>query len=268
MNTFTLRHFLPLILLPLLCVLPSCSDDDDPVVITADMGQTPLQYSADGVWTDVASNNSFALQYLQFNHEGEIGPWGLVWRGFTPARWAGLDYSTVTDWLNNSFQVPSRGGKAGVGTPYIVAFWDTQENESTPASDRTCRITYAKDATSAPLPFSPKNVYVQLTCYAYYTIKDGNAFSRPFAEGDWFRLTAHGVHADDTESTAEIYLADYRGESPELLDAWTSMDLSSLGSVKELYFTLDSSDTGQWGMNTPSYFAIDRLSVAAILPED
>lgn len=268
MNTFYLKNLLPLLLLPMLCLLPACSDDDDPVSITTDLGQTPLHYDADGVWNEVASNQSFALQYLQFNHEGEIGAWGLVWKGFTPARWAGLDYADVTDWLSNSFQIPSRGGVAGKGTPYIVAFWDTQENESTPASARSCRISYAKDANSAPLPFSPKEMYVQLTCYAYYTIKDGNAYSRAFAAGDWFRLTAHGIHEDDTESTAEIYLADYRGETPVLLDTWTRMNLSSLGSVKELYFTLDSSDSGQWGMNTPSYFALDRLNVTAVLPED
>ena len=39
------------------------------------------------------------------------------------------------------------------------------------------------------------------------------------------------------------------------------MDLSGLGDIKELYFTMDGSDSGQWGLNTPSYFALDCLSV-------
>jgi hypothetical protein len=39
------------------------------------------------------------------------------------------------------------------------------------------------------------------------------------------------------------------------------VDLSSLGEVAELTFSLSSSDVGAWGMNTPNYFALDDLSI-------
>jgi len=249
-----------------LTLLGGCSEDNDPVTITTDMGQVALNYNDDGTWTEVASNNTFALQGLQFAHEGEISPWGLTWNGFTPARYAGLDYSAVTSWLQHQFQVPTRGGMSGTGTPYVVAFWDTQENESTPADDRSCRIYYRQTPTSEALPFTPKDMHVQLTCYTMHAITDGNDFCRPFDDGDWLRLTAHGVHADGTEVTTDILLADYTGDTPMIADSWTRMELSGLGTITELYFTLSSSDTGRWGMNTPSYFALDRLTFTAVLP--
>ncbi len=264
MKIRSIRFLLPLLLL---AVLPSCNNDDDPVLITTNMGQANLHYDADGTWTEVASNQSFALNYLWFNHEGEIGPWGLTWRGFTPARWTDLDYEGITSWLPHQFQIPTRGGVAGVGTPYVVAFWDNQETDETPAETRSCRITYRKDATSPALEFHPMQVYLQLTCYTRHAIMAGDDFTRPFTTGDWLLLTAHGVRADGTETTQDIYLADFRGEEHTLMDTWTQVNLQDLGYVTEVYFTMASSDTGQWGMNTPSYFALDRLTVQAELPE-
>ena len=40
---------------------------------------------------------------------------------------------------------------------------------------------------------------------------------------------------------------------------WVLVDLSGLGTVAALEFELASSDNGPFGMNTPSYFALDDL---------
>ena len=39
------------------------------------------------------------------------------------------------------------------------------------------------------------------------------------------------------------------------------MDLGSLGRVDSLMFALESTDVGEWGMNTPAFFCIDNLYV-------
>ena len=39
------------------------------------------------------------------------------------------------------------------------------------------------------------------------------------------------------------------------------VDLSTLGSVKQLDFIVTGSDVGEFGLNTPSYFALDDLIV-------
>jgi hypothetical protein len=63
--------------------------------------------------------------------------------------------------------------------------------------------------------------------------------------------------------SVDFYLADYQFTSncyDYILHEWTWVDLTPLGDiVKTLHFELSSSDIGAWGMNTPSYFAIDNL---------
>ena len=62
--------------------------------------------------------------------------------------------------------------------------------------------------------------------------------------------------------TVDFYLADYRFENngdDYLIQDWTWVDLTGLGAATQLEFDLDSSDVGQFGMNTPAYFAIDDI---------
>ncbi|MCM1006114.1 MAG: DUF4465 domain-containing protein [Prevotella sp.] len=253
------KHLLYLAVAALPLLATSCSDDDDPVNITVHLNQTELTYNAENVWEGVSTNNQFQSQYMLFSHEGEIGPWGLVWNGFTPARVSSTEVQS--NWLDHQFQIMTGGGVEGVGTPYIVAFWDNQENKSTPVQDRSCRITYQKTLTSEPAVFAPIYVYVQNTAYTYYTMRDGSAFSKKFDRDDYLILTAHGVKTDGTELETSIWLAD----GNEYLNEWTQFDLRGLGEITTLYFTLRGSDTGQWGLNTPSYFALDQLTVRAEL---
>lgn len=249
-------------------MLTSCSEDNDPVNITLRLNQTPIDYDSEGVWQGVATNTPFQSNYMIFAHEGEMSAFGLVWNGFTPARVSATEEQT--DWLSHQFQIMPGGGVGGAGTPYVVAYWNTSENSTTPASDRSCRITYSSTIQSSSRLFRPQNVKVVNTAYTYYTMLRGSAFSRAFAAGDYLVLTAHGVHADDSETTLDFYLADCSGEDAEkwFVTTWTPFDLSGLGEVKELYFTMESSDTGRWGMNTPSMFAIDHLTIRAVLPKD
>jgi hypothetical protein len=41
---------------------------------------------------------------------------------------------------------------------------------------------------------------------------------------------------------------------------WRTIDLSGLGLIHSVGFEIDSSDRGQFGINTPVYFAMDRLA--------
>ena len=57
-------------------------------------------------------------------------------------------------------------------------------------------------------------------------------------------------------------LADFRFSDDGLdsiLEEWVFLDLSGLGAVRELHFGFESSDVGVFGINTPTYFAIDDL---------
>ena len=79
-----------------------------------------------------------------------------------------------------------------------------------------------------------------------------------FKTGDWFLLT---ITADNGNSI-EYYLADYRSSDEAehyYVNEWEWIDLSSLGTVKSLSFTMTSSRNSSWGMTTPGYFCIDNL---------
>ena len=94
----------------------------------------------------------------------------------------------------------------------------------------------------------------------------GNPYSTKFEQGDWFKLVAHGIDEQGTETgTVEYYLADYRSENADdwkFNDTWEWIDLSELGQIASIYFTMESSDTGDYGINTPTYFCLDKLTVS------
>lgn len=107
------------------------------------------------------------------------------------------------------------------------------------------------------------------TTYAALSMRNGDSFAKQFGgasgdEADFFRLLIEGL--DDTGASTgvvELMLADYRFVDDTLdyiLDDWTHLDLSGLGEIRELAFSFESSDIGAFGINTPTYFAIDNLT--------
>ena len=89
---------------------------------------------------------------------------------------------------------------------------------------------------------------------------DGYTGTDGFRTGDWFKLTLTATKADNSTVTKDVYLADYRSESEAdhyYIADWTWVDLSDLGAVKSIAFSLSSTRNGQWGMTTPAYFCID-----------
>ena len=113
-----------------------------------------------------------------------------------------------------------------------------------------------------------KGMYVTNNTYTYFSMKDGDAFSKKFGgatgdDPDYFLLTIKGRrNGQVTLDSINFYLADYRFEDNSmdyLVDEWSFIDLGSLGELDELLFSLSSTDNGQFGMNTPAYFCVDNL---------
>jgi hypothetical protein len=114
----------------------------------------------------------------------------------------------------------------------------------------------------------PLSMQVSNGLYAWASMTHGDSFARQFGEGDWFLLTVTGHDANGkTLGSVDFNLADMRGEDAYILDEWTTLDLSPLGAgVRSLTFSMNSSDVGDWGMNTPAYFAIDDLETVEPAP--
>ncbi len=105
-------------------------------------------------------------------------------------------------------------------------------------------------------------LYVTNTTYAYLSMLNGDSFSKAFDEDDWFLLTIYALDSnyEQTGDYVEFYLA----AGTDVLTTWEWVDLTNLGTVYGLEFVLTSSDTGDYGMNTPAYFAMDNLTYDAV----
>ncbi len=112
------------------------------------------------------------------------------------------------------------------------------------------------------------------TTYTALDMLNGGGFGKKFGgadgnDADWFKLTITGYSGGiATGNMIDFYLADYRfadNSQDYIVSDWTVVDFSPLGSADELRISLSSSDNGDFGMNTPSYFAIDN--VLAAVPE-
>lgn len=188
----------------------------------------------------------------------------------TYGSWAGWSYSNSTDTTNygvNQWQhqwSAMPGGGAGGSSTYAVGF--------TLAFPNMAMIDVPAEVSLISADFTN-------TTYAYYTMLEGNAFAKKFggADGtdpDWFLLTISGQNGEGDElGTVDFYLADFRHPDSQfdyIIDEWVTVDLSPIASAERLVFDLTSSDTGDWGMNTPAFFAMDNLvfdSAVAPVPE-
>jgi hypothetical protein len=111
--------------------------------------------------------------------------------------------------------------------------------------------------------------YITNTTYAYFSMKDGDAFGKKFGgptgnDPDFFYLTVKGfLNGVKKNDSVNFYLADFRfsdNTKDYILSEWAWVNLAPLGNVDSLSFQLHSSDVGQFGMNTPAYFAMDNFT--------
>jgi len=110
---------------------------------------------------------------------------------------------------------------------------------------------------------------VSNSTYAALSMQNGDAFAKKFGgvsgdDPDWFKLSITGYLAGNpVEDTVHYYLADYRfpdNSQDYILKTWDWVDLTTLGNLDSLIFLLSSSDTGQFGMNTPPFFCLDNFT--------
>ncbi len=163
--------------------------------------------------------------------------------------WSGFTYSNTTDTTTAGYTNQSSaitGGGVNGSANYGI---------SNPGSS-VSRLDFG-GATLV------EGAYFTNTTYAYLSMRDGDGFAKQFDLGDFFTLTVTGLDAfDSITNSVNISLA----RDANLVDAWIWNDLMPLGEVYALEFSLSSSDTGAYGINTPAYFAIDNLTAVSAVP--
>lgn len=172
--------------------------------------------------------------------------------------WSGWVYSNTTDTTTPGFtnQTSAFTGGGLASANYGIAF----------AGDAAPTITFST-------PVIVSTGYFTNTTYAALSMLQGDGFAKKFGgasgtDPDFLKLTVLGRDAADVQTgSVDFYLADYRFENSAddyVVNQWRALDLSSLGAVSKLAFSMSSSDNGPFGMNTPAYFALDDLSVTPV----
>jgi len=116
---------------------------------------------------------------------------------------------------------------------------------------------------------APDGFFVTNSTYAVLSMEQGDWAAKQFGgadstDPDFFKLLVWGATEGNLSDTIEYYLADYRFDESEkdyIIKTWQWVNLSSFGKVDSLMFALESSDNGDWGMNTPAYFCMDNLHI-------
>lgn len=114
-------------------------------------------------------------------------------------------------------------------------------------------VVYAPATVNFEKEVTIHSMDITNTTYGLGVAKYGDATAKALTqEGDYFTLT---ITADNGSAVSFDLARDGR-----FLEGWQTVNLSALGKVKSLTFTMDSSDKSDWGgINTPSYFAFDNV---------
>ena len=193
---------------------------------------------------------------------GEFETTGVVFNIFYDDEfapyWEGFSYSNTTDTTTPDF-TNQYSAITGIGADnssiYGVAYLGFFGIVPT--------ITFSDEVNLS-------EVYITNTTYAFFAMQDGNAPAKKFGgdtgnDPDYYKVTITGKDMDElVTGNIEFYLADFRfvdNDQDYIVDEWTAVDLSSLGQVKTLEFSVSSSDEGAFGINTPTYFAIDSIVI-------
>jgi len=205
---------------------------------TIDFEDFPLDST--GVYNGVPDANSFPSEFAVFENT------------FTDSYWSGFAVSSLTDTetpgFANDLSVYDSGGASG--SNFVVG-----------SVFGTLTINFTKELNIGEISLNNGT-------YAALSMQNVDQYAKKFGgdsgdDPDYFLLKIAGVNeVGDTTGIVDFYLADFRFDDNTqdyIVQDWTTVDLSSLGAVSQLKFALESSDVGEFCMNTPAYFCLDDI---------
>ena len=241
-----------------------------------DLSDDNITYNENEVWDGIYSNENFKADGFVFSH---VAPYGVgYYEGFLPSRNTdNANHYDAPGWTANQWGCMAQGGvnlnsgenfyaEAIAGKPFMINYFSAYS--LTTAEYGTSYITTADNST-----FTPQGIYICNSPWGYYGSTQGDGFARPLTtENDYYKITFNGVKIDNgTTTSVDYYLAEYlhndrngdgiiNEQDNYTNNHWSWCDLKELGAVDVIYITMDSSDKGDYGMNTSTIVCLDGLS--------
>lgn len=221
--------------------------DEHAVVYSAVAGE--CAYNITDVW-DSTYNDSGMCQFIYTNgarfmlshmpSQNSYGGWS--WEGFT--------LSKVSQDTANVFGCAANGGIGGEGTPYVIGYYSDWVSETQ---------GYSSNIILFDQEYYPEYVYICQNSNTKEAITNGGIFNaRAFTEKDTLALIICGLDSNMLEEKRVVYHLAVDGKKN---DGWEKVSLESLGKTSGLSFHMTTTDMGQFGANTPMYFALDALTI-------
>lgn len=238
---------------------------NDLIYLDLSKATTPLTFNeTNGRWTDTYNDDETEIESQVFSIVHESMEDYNTWWGFTASNSVDNKYQSNTliyqysnmalggillDENGNIKKTSFGAPETGKEMPYLVGFAGFGKSEITFNTGKLYEVVGA---------------YVNLNSYTFYSLLYGDGFARAFTQGDELTLVIHGVDAEEIEKTVEVSMASFNNGDLTAAKGWKYVDLTPLGVVEEIYFTMKSTDSGQYGMNTPAYFCLDKLAVKEV----
>ena len=195
--------------------------------------------------TEMTSDYSYGYEndYLEFEYfyNEEYAYWG----GFAQSRVKDAD--AANGLFANQYAVYNEA--AASGDSFLIYYYDSY--------NEPCDIVVKQQGVSL------RDVMLNLTTYTYASITNEaiNDFARIFVDGDYLKVVFTGMRGNEATGVVECYVVDYRDGKREMMTDWNICSLSGLGSgYDRVRLTIETTDMGEWGANTPLYIALDDLS--------
>lgn len=250
--------FAATVLAAMTATMVSCSDNNDPVdnTLILVLSNDKISFSPETkAWSNCyveSADNDLTFAAFQFSHSANEA-WNS-WYGFCPTK-STDNGDHPDDWIANQWGSIAGGGLFA-NYPYLLCFWDSF-NESDPydsVDEPSLRISLNDNNYDG---FYPQAVALTNSAYGYYAIKNGTPFNRAFTADDRFSVIIIGKYRGMQTGVVKFSLA----EGTNILNEWKDCDLRPLGKVDEICFRMESTDSGEWGINNPTYFCMDYFRV-------
>jgi hypothetical protein len=237
---------------------------------------TSFTLNEKNVWTETF--NDVDYPYIEFNDSifkfthlgaGEGTSYGgVVWDGFTYSK-NGDNTDYGTNWISSQWGNMAGGGiktdaegnvlkdengvvLSDINVPYLLAYWGFEG------------YTHPVLSVFFDDVYQVEGVYINMSPQPYFGNIHGDGFARPLNQnGDYLKLFIHGFDKNHQDNGKEIeyYFAKFENGTLVQSPNWEWIDLSVLGEVAGIYFTMASTDNSSYGMNTAGYFCMDKLRV-------
>ena len=125
------------------------------------------------------------------------------------------------------------------------------ESAIDPATGRTA----PRSPILLPVGESVVSIDIANTTYVAHSVVHGDAFNQPFEPDDEFTLTIIGEEQGSEVGRVNIDLVTRN----MVLNNWTNVSLRPLTGADTLRFSLASTQENEFGITTPTYFALDNI---------